>query len=54
MNSLENTEQEETEIRPSNPQATELEPDDDFENEELGKRQPEACSIDDEGCVSCQ
>ena len=28
-------------------------PDDEFENEELGERQPEACSLD-EGCLSCQ
>jgi hypothetical protein len=29
-----------------------LSPDDDFDKEELGQRQPEACS-NDEGCVIC-
>lgn len=36
----------------SAPSTANLSPDDDFDKEELGQRQPEACSHD-EGCVIC-
>ncbi len=53
MNSFDNTELTEIENLPSNSPVVEAEIDDDFENEELGERQPEACSIDGD-CLSCQ
>ena len=53
MNSLDNTEPAETENLPTNAPGVESEPDDEFENEELGERQAETCSIDDD-CPSCQ
>jgi hypothetical protein len=37
----------------SAPPTANLSPDDDFDKEELGQRQPEACSLD-EGCEKCQ
>ena len=36
----------------SAPSTANLSTDDDFDKEELGQRQPEACSLD-EGCVIC-
>ena len=38
---------------PTDPKPQPLTPEDDFENEFLNDRQPEACSMD-EGCTSCQ
>ena len=54
MNSLDDdTEPTETENLSSGVTGVELEPDDEFENEELGERQVEACLIDDDNCLSC-
>ena len=40
-------------LMPTDPKPQPLTPEDDFENEFLNDRQPEACSMD-EGCTSCQ
>ncbi len=44
---------ESTEKPKEDPKANSIDLDDDFENEPLGERQEEACSLE-EGCESCQ
>ena len=43
MNSMDSTEPDDTEDLPSDTQGVGAEPDDEFENEDLGERQAEAC-----------
>ena len=53
MNSVDHPESAQSEAPPAESIDETGEPDDEFENEELGERQAEACSME-EGCVSCE